>query len=39
VEGICEHGNEPSGTINCWEFLSSYTIGGFSSRVQLLEVN
>jgi hypothetical protein len=21
VEGSCEHGNEPSGCIKCWEFL------------------
>jgi hypothetical protein len=21
VEGSCEHGNEPSGTIKCWEIL------------------
>jgi hypothetical protein len=21
VEGSCEHGNEPSGSIECWEFL------------------
>jgi hypothetical protein len=21
VEGSCEHGNEPSGSINCWEVL------------------
>jgi hypothetical protein len=21
VEGFCEHGNEPSGSINCWEIL------------------
>jgi hypothetical protein len=21
VEGLCEHGNEPSGSIKCWEVL------------------
>jgi hypothetical protein len=21
MEGSCEHSNEPSGSINCWEFL------------------
>jgi hypothetical protein len=21
LEGSCEHGNEPSGSIKCWEFL------------------
>jgi hypothetical protein len=21
VEGSCEHGNEPSGSLKCWEFL------------------
>jgi hypothetical protein len=21
VEGSCEHGNEPSGSVKCWEFL------------------
>jgi hypothetical protein len=30
VEGSCEHGNEPSGSIKCWEVLSECTIGGFS---------
>jgi hypothetical protein len=38
VEGSCEHGNEPSGSIKCWKFLSSCTIGGFSRRAQLHEV-
>jgi hypothetical protein len=28
VESSCEHGNEPSGSIKCWKFLSSCTIGG-----------
>jgi hypothetical protein len=23
VEGSCQHGNEPSGSIKCWEFLES----------------
>jgi hypothetical protein len=23
VEGSCEHGNEPSGSIKCWEVLES----------------
>jgi hypothetical protein len=23
VEGSCKHSNEPSGSIKCWEFLSS----------------
>jgi hypothetical protein len=27
VEGSCEHGNEPSGSIKCWKFLSSCKIG------------
>jgi hypothetical protein len=35
VEGSCEHGNEPSGSINCWEVLECCTIGGFSGRAQL----
>jgi hypothetical protein len=25
VEGSCEHGNEPSGSIKCWEILFRYT--------------
>jgi hypothetical protein len=39
VEGSCEHGNEPSGSIKCWKFLSSCTVGGFSRRAQLHEVS
>jgi hypothetical protein len=23
VEGSCEHGNEPSGSIKCWELVAS----------------
>jgi hypothetical protein len=34
VEGYCEHGNENAGN-----FLSSCTVGGFSSRTQLHEVS
>jgi hypothetical protein len=26
--GSCEHGNEPSGSIKCWKFLSTCRIGG-----------
>jgi hypothetical protein len=32
-----EHGNEPSGSIKCCEFLNSCTTGGFSRRAQLHE--
>jgi hypothetical protein len=39
VEGSCEHGNEPSGSINVGKFLSSCTDGGFSRRAQLHEVS
>jgi hypothetical protein len=34
VEGSCEHGDEPSGSIKCWE-----VIGGFSTRAELREVS
>jgi hypothetical protein len=34
VEGSCEHGNEPSDSIKCWEVLDS-----FSRRTQLHEVS
>jgi hypothetical protein len=37
VEGSCEHVNEPSGSIICWEFLSNCTVGSFSRRAQLHE--
>jgi hypothetical protein len=37
MEGACEHGNEPSGSINAGKFLNSCTIGGFSRRAQLHE--
>jgi hypothetical protein len=33
------HGNEPSGSLNVWKFLSSCTTGGFSRRAQLHEVS
>jgi hypothetical protein len=39
VDGSCEHGNKLSGSIKIWEFLSSYTIGGFYRRAQLHEVS
>jgi hypothetical protein len=35
VEGSCEHGNEPVGSIRFGKFLSSCTTGGFSRRAQL----
>jgi hypothetical protein len=25
VEGSCEHGDEPSGSLKCWEVLLEYT--------------
>jgi hypothetical protein len=38
VEVSCEHGNEPSGSIKCWDyFLSDCAIGSFSGRAQLHE--
>jgi uncharacterized membrane protein AbrB (regulator of aidB expression) len=38
VEGSCEYGNEPSGSINAGKFLSSCTVGSFSRRAQLHEL-
>jgi hypothetical protein len=35
VEGSCEHGIEPSGSIKCWEVLEGCAIGGSSRRAQL----
>jgi hypothetical protein len=35
VEGSCEHGNKPSGSIKCWEALSRCKTGGLSTRAQL----
>jgi hypothetical protein len=38
VEVSCEHGNEPSVFIKCWDyFLSGCAIGSFSRRAQLHE--
>jgi hypothetical protein len=37
VENSCKHGNEPSGSIKCWEVLNSCTIDSFSRRAQLHE--
>jgi hypothetical protein len=39
VEGSCENGNDPSGSINVGKFLSGCTTGGFSKRAQLHEVS
>jgi hypothetical protein len=37
VEGSCEHGIEPSGSINAGKFLSDCTISGSSRRAKLRE--
>jgi hypothetical protein len=37
VDGSCEHGNEPSGSINAGKLLSNSTIDSFSRRAQLDE--
>jgi hypothetical protein len=38
VEGSCEHGNEHSGSIKCWDyFLSGCATGSFSRKAQLHE--
>jgi hypothetical protein len=37
VVGSCEGGDEPSGSIKCWEILEWCTIGGSSRRAQLHE--
>jgi hypothetical protein len=39
VEGSCEHGNEFSGSIKCWELLTICTTGGISRRAQLHGAN
>jgi hypothetical protein len=35
VAGTCECGNEPSGSIKCWEFLDYCKPVGFSRRTLL----
>jgi hypothetical protein len=35
MEGSCEHGNEPLGSVKRWKFLSSCTTGGFSRRAEI----
>jgi hypothetical protein len=35
VESSCELGNEPSGSMKCWELLSGCTSCGLSSGTQL----
>jgi hypothetical protein len=37
VEGSCEHCNEPSGSMKCWEVLEQLTAGSFSRRAQIHE--
>jgi hypothetical protein len=38
VEGSCEHGIEPSGSIKYWEVLEG-TIGGSSRRAQFCKLS
>jgi hypothetical protein len=38
VEGSCEHGNEPSGSIKFWK-IRNCTAGGFTRRAQLRRVS
>jgi hypothetical protein len=38
MEGSCECGNEPTGSINAGRFLSGCTIGGITSSAQLYRV-
>jgi hypothetical protein len=39
VESSCELGNEPSGSVKCWELPSDCTTGGLSSGTQLHRVS
>jgi hypothetical protein len=39
VAGTCEYGNEPSGSINCGNFLTSCKLVSFSIRTLLHGVN
>jgi hypothetical protein len=39
VESCCELGNEPSGSIKCWELPSGCTSCGLSSGTQLHRVS
>jgi hypothetical protein len=39
VESSCKLGNEPSGSIKCWELPSGYTTCGLSSGTQLHRVS
>jgi hypothetical protein len=39
VESSCELGNEPSGSIKCWDLLSGCTSCGLSSGTQLHRVS
>jgi hypothetical protein len=39
VESFCEHGNEPSGSIKYWKFLSACITGSFIRRAQFHEVS
>jgi hypothetical protein len=39
LAGSCEHGNEPSGSVKCGEFLRRWTTGGFSRRTRLPRVD
>jgi hypothetical protein len=38
VEGSCEHGNEPSGSIKCWEVLEWLRDWRLLKKSQLMEL-
>jgi hypothetical protein len=38
MEGSCEYGNEPSGSINCWEVLEWLTTGGFTKTTSSMKL-
>jgi hypothetical protein len=39
MKSSCEFGNEPSGSIKCWETICVLTTGGLSCSVQLYKVS
>jgi hypothetical protein len=38
VEGSCEHGNKPSGSIKCWEVIEAAQMAAFQEGLSSMSV-
>jgi hypothetical protein len=39
VEGSCEHGNEPSGSIKCWEICELHGFSSSNFEMEALKIH